>query len=76
MILVVLMVAAQFVSQKYTMASTQQNKMFMYILPLVIGFFFRTVAAGLVLYWTMFSVLTLADFVIFRRNKNPEVKTA
>ena len=32
-ILVVIMVAAQFISQRFTMTSTQQNKAFMYIMP-------------------------------------------
>jgi YidC/Oxa1 family membrane protein insertase len=75
MILVVLMILAQFVSQKITMTATQQNKMLMYILPVVIGFMFRTVASGLVLYWTSFSLLSMLDYAIFSRSKNTEVKT-
>jgi len=75
MILVVLMVAAQFVSQKLTMTATQQNKMLLYILPVIIGFLFRTVAAGLVLYWTAFSLLSMLDYAVFRRSKNAEVRT-
>ncbi len=75
-ILVVIMIAAQFISQKFTMASTQQNKMLIYMMPLVMGFIFYKFAAGLVLYWTAFSFMTLLDYVIFRRDKNAQVKAA
>lgn len=76
-ILVILMVIFQFVSQYLTMASNQQNKMLMYMMPLVFGFFFFSLAAGLVLYWTVFSLFSIGDYFIFRRRmmvKNPEVK--
>lgn len=77
-LLVVLMVAMQFVSQSLTMPSTGQNKMMMYLMPLVFGFIFYRFPAGLVLYWTCFSVFSLLDWVLFKRdkNKNPQVKTA
>ncbi len=71
-ILVVLMVGAQFLSQKMTMASTQQNKALMYVMPLFMGFLFYRFSAGLVLYWTSFSVLSLLDYLTFKRN--PKVK--
>ena len=76
MILVIIMVAAQFISQKFTMASTQQNKAFMYIMPLFMGFIFYKFAAGLVLYWTCFSVFSLLDYLVFRRDKNTQIQTA
>ncbi len=74
-IMVVLMVAFQFISQKLTMASTQQNKMLMYMMPLIFGFLFYKLSAGLVLYWTVFSLFSIGDYFIFRRQKNAEVKT-
>jgi len=74
-ILVVLMVAAQFVSQKFTMASTQQNKALIYVMPLVMGFIFYKFSAGLVLYWTAFSIMAMLDYVLFKRNKNKQVQT-
>ncbi len=74
-ILVVIMVAAQFVSQKFTMATSQQNKVLLYIMPLFMGFIFYSFAAGLVLYWTCFSVFSLVDYFIFKRNKNQSVKS-
>ncbi len=78
MILVVIMIIGQFLSQKLTMASTQQNKMMGYIMPLFMGFLFRSFSAGLVLYWTCFAFFSLLDYVAFKRKaiKNPEVKTA
>jgi len=76
-LLVVLMVVGQFASQKLTMGgSTQQNKMIGYLMPLFFGFLFYKFAAGLVLYWTCFSIFALLDYVLFKRKKNPEVKTA
>lgn len=76
-VLVIIMIVAQFVSQKLTMATSTQNKAFLYIMPLFMGFIFYKFAAGLVLYWTCFSVFSLIDYFAFKRNnKNPEVKTA
>lgn len=76
MILVVLMVVFQFVSQILSMPSNQQNKFMYYLMPLIFAFFFYKLAAGLVLYWTCFSLFTIGDYYIFRRQKkNAEVKT-
>jgi len=74
MILVVLMVAAQFLSSLLTMSGNPQNKMLAYLMPLMMGFIFYRFAAGLVLYWTAFSVLSVADYYLFRRSRNTEVK--
>ncbi len=79
MFLVLIMVTAQFFSQKLTMgASTQQNKAIGYIMPLFMGWAFHSFASGLVLYWTCFSVFSLLDYVLFKRKelKNTNVKTA
>jgi len=76
MILVLIMIGAQFISQKFTMAQSTQNKAFGYIMPLFMGFIFYKFAAGLVLYWTCFSVFSLIDYLVFRRNKNTAVQTA
>ena len=75
-LLVLVMIGAQFVSQKITMASTQQNKMLMYVMPLFMGFIFYSFAAGLVLYWTSFSVFSLLDYAFFKRPKANKVETA
>jgi YidC/Oxa1 family membrane protein insertase len=76
MILVVMMVASQFISQRLT-TSTQANpqaKILMYIMPLFMGFIFRNFAAGLVLYWTTFSILSLLDYFIYKRGHQPAVQ--
>jgi YidC/Oxa1 family membrane protein insertase len=76
MILVVLMVAAQFISQKMTTGAqaNPQAKIFLYIMPLFMGFIFRDFAAGLVLYWTTFSILSLLDYFIYKRSQQPAVQ--
>lgn len=77
MVLVVLMVVFQFISQILSMPSNQQNKIMYYFMPLIFAFFFYNLAAGLVLYWTCFSLFTIGDYYIFRRQKkNAEVMTA
>ena len=70
------MIVAQFLSQKLTMPSTQQNKMMIYMMPLFMGFIFYKFAAGLVLYWICFSVFSLLDYILFKRKKNAEVMAA
>lgn len=78
-ILVVLMVGTQFISSKLTMASSQQQqKAFVYLLPLIMGFMLYSLPSGLILYWTIFSLLSLLDWFLFKRDKtkNVEVKTA
>ena len=75
-VLVLLMIGAQFISQKLTMPANQQNKMLGYMMPLFMGFIFYRFAAGLVLYWTTFSALSMLDYAIFKRpKKNLDVKT-
>ena len=72
-VLVIIMIVAQFLSQKLTMPTTQSNKMMIYMMPLFMGFIFYKFAAGLVLYWICFSVFSLLDYVLFKRKKNAEV---
>jgi membrane protein insertase Oxa1/YidC/SpoIIIJ len=74
-ILVIIMVAAQFISQKVTMGTaTQQNKAMLYIMSLFIGAIFYSVSSGLVLYWTCFSLFSLVDWALFRRGKMAQAK--
>lgn len=74
MILVVLMIGSQFLSSYVTMSANPQNKMLVYLMPLLMGFIFYKFAAGLVLYWTAFSMLSIADYYLFRRTKNADVQ--
>lgn len=77
-ILVVIMIGAQFVSQKLTMPSTGQNKALIYMMPIFMGFIFYKFASGLVLYWICFSLFAMLDYVVFNKGKqkNAEVKSA
>jgi len=78
MILVIIMVGFQFAQQKVSMAD-QKNKAMMYMMPLVFGFMFRTVASGLVLYWTTFNAFSFFEQLIGNRNRareNAQVKGA
>ncbi len=79
LILVVLMILTQLLSSHLTMGGNQQNKAMTYMFPLMLGFFLYNLPSGLILYWTIFSLLSLLDWFLFKRNKtdqNPQVKTA
>lgn len=64
-IMVLLMVVLMFVQQKMTMTDPK-NKMLIYIMPLMMGFFFYKASAGLVLYWTCFSLFSFLEQIIFK----------
>ncbi|MEW5924797.1 MAG: membrane protein insertase YidC [Candidatus Zixiibacteriota bacterium] len=72
-ILVVLMVALMFVQQKMSMTDPK-NKMLTYIMPLMMGVFFYSASAGLVLYWTCFSLFSFVEQIIFRKPSQPDVE--
>jgi YidC/Oxa1 family membrane protein insertase len=65
-ILVILMVVLMFVQQKMTMTDPK-NKALTYIFPLMLGFFFYKASAGLVLYWTCFSLFSFIEQIVFRK---------
>ncbi|MDW7673087.1 MAG: YidC/Oxa1 family membrane protein insertase [Bacillota bacterium] len=45
----------------------QMQKTFLYIMPLMLGFFARSFPAGLALYWTMFSIVGTIEQLIINR---------
>jgi YidC/Oxa1 family membrane protein insertase len=64
-VLPILMAIEMFVQQKFSMTNTnsaqaEQQKIMMYFLPIMMGFFFYRMPSGLVLYWFINSSLTLA----------------
>jgi len=65
-ILVVLMAVLMFVQQKMTMTDPK-NKMLIYLMPIMMGFFFYKASAGLVLYWTTFSLFSLLEQMVFKK---------
>lgn len=70
-ILVIIMAGLMFVQQKMTMTDPK-NKMLIYMMPLMMGFFFYKAAAGLVLYWTCFSLFSWIEQLVF---KKPQITT-
>jgi YidC/Oxa1 family membrane protein insertase len=48
-----------------TPEQAQMQKIFLYVMPFMLGFFARNFPAGLALYWTMFSIMgTVEQFII------------
>lgn len=62
-VLPVLMGASMLVQQKMTMKDPKQA-MLVYLMPAVMIFIFWRMSAGLVLYWTVFNLLTIAQQVL------------
>jgi len=48
-------------------AAQQSQKMMMYFMPIMMLFIFKSLAAGLVLYWTVFSIIGTVQQVIIKR---------
>ena len=59
-VLPIIMGIAMFIQQKMTVTDPKQ-KMMVYILPVVFTFLFSKWASGLVLYWTVFSIMGIAE---------------
>nr|MBN2277631.1 membrane protein insertase YidC [candidate division Zixibacteria bacterium] len=70
-ILVILMAGLMFVQQKMTMTDPK-NKALIYVMPLMMGFFFYKASAGLVLYWTCFSLFSFLEQVLFKKSRSAE----
>jgi YidC/Oxa1 family membrane protein insertase len=68
-ILVILMVVLMFVQQKMTMTDPK-NKAMIYVMPAIMGFFFYKAAAGLVLYWSCFSLFSFVEQIVFQKSKS------
>lgn len=67
-VLPILMGISTFLQQKLTMTSKDTNQMIMlYIMPVVLVFFFFRLASGLVLYWTLFNILSLLQQMVMNR---------
>lgn len=59
-VLPLLMAVSTFLQSKMTMKDPKQAAM-VYVMPVMMTFFFWNFASGLVLYWTMFNLLTLVQ---------------
>lgn len=70
-ILPLLMAVSMLVQQKMTMKDPKQAVM-IYMMPVVMVFFFWSMTSGLVLYWTIFNLLTIGQQLLinyFKKNK-------
>ena len=67
-VLPLLMGAAMFFQQKMTMKDPKQAAL-VYIMPVFLLFIFWSLPSGLVLYWTVFNVLQIAQQTLVNRNK-------
>ena len=68
-VLPLLMAASMFLQQKMTMKDPKQAAM-VYVMPVLMTFFFWSMSSGLVLYWTMFNVLTLVQQHVMEYTKS------
>jgi membrane protein insertase Oxa1/YidC/SpoIIIJ len=49
-------------------AAQQSQKMMLYIMPVMMFFIFKSLSAGLVLYWTVFSIIgTIQQYFIKKK---------
>ncbi len=69
-IMPVLMVVAMFFQQKMTMTDPKQKYM-VYLFPAIFFFFMFGLPVGLVLYWTVYSVLSIAEQLYIKRTSTP-----
>ena len=67
-VLPLLMAVSSFFQSKMTMKDPKQAAM-VYIMPIFMTWIFWSMSSGLVLYWTMFNVLTLAQQKIMEKTK-------
>ena len=77
LILPIIMGLTMFLQQKMTMQDPKQ-KMLVYILPVVFFFLFKGFSTGLVLYWTMFNILSILETILIRKpsEKSEQVQPA
>ena len=71
-VLPLLMAISMFVQQKMTMKDPKQA-MLVYMMPAMMVFIFWTMSSGLVLYWTLFNVLTIGQQLLVNHYKKDAV---
>ena len=78
LVLILLMAATMFVSQKQTMARTnaegpaaQQQKIMLYVMPAMLGFFGLNLPLGVLLYWVTTNVWQMGQQYVIYREVNP-----
>lgn len=73
-ILPIIMAISMFIQQKISVTDPKQKTM-TYLMPIIFLFFFHNLPAGLVLYWTMFNILSGAH-MLWIEHKWEEEETA
>lgn len=73
-VLPVLMGLTSFIQQKMTMKDPKQKAM-VYLMPVFMTFIFLKFASGLVLYWTMFNVLSMGQQALVEIRKKASSET-
>ncbi len=73
-VLPIIMGVTMFIQQKMTMKDPKQ-KMMVYIMPVVLTFIFLGMPAGLVLYWTMFNILSFLEQLYVKSRTQPSPAT-
>ncbi len=51
-------------------AAAQTQKMMLYVMPVMMVWIFSGLSSGLVLYWTIFNILSIVQMYIMRKRKN------
>lgn len=74
-VLPIIMGVAMFLQQKMTITDPKQ-KMMAYIMPVVFVFLFASWPSGLVLYWTMFSLIGIFEQLVIKRRLDAEKQAA
>jgi YidC/Oxa1 family membrane protein insertase len=69
-VLPILMGLTMFIQQKISVKDPRQ-KMMVYLMPGIFVFFFYRMPAGLVLYWTMFNVLSVVEQLYIKKKHPP-----
>jgi YidC/Oxa1 family membrane protein insertase len=68
------MTISQFLQTKFSMVSTDPNqKIIMYMMPFMLLFFFWKMPAGVVLYWTIQNLLSVAQQIYTNTKKSDDV---
>jgi YidC/Oxa1 family membrane protein insertase len=66
LVLPIVMAVTMFIQQKMTVKDPKQAAM-VYLMPAIMFFFFMNFASGLVLYWTVFNILSIIQQVFVER---------
>lgn len=73
-VLPILMGIAMFFQQKFTVTDPKQKAM-TYFMPIFLVFIFSRLPSGIVLYWLVYNLLSIAQQYIIHRNEKKETET-